>query len=378
VVTAEKKHAQQIAGEDRTLRFAFVDGLRGITALYVAYFHAYQMQYFTGGGDVWHSTLIRYSKVLCMGHYAVAVFIALSGFCLMQPLVATRSIQFPDAFIKYMKRRAKRVLPGFYAAILLSLAVAPLCIEIVRWPEVAATIFLVGNYAERQIGTNSPLWSVATEWQIYLLFPLVLLPTLRKTGIAGLLMVATLIGVVPFLLWPKFTGGACPWFLIVFTLGMIGALISCDSSLRMERVRQLPWGWMALVALASFALLGLLNLGVYKEHLYLVDPFLGFGIMCLLVYCRNCLGERRRSLQHLVFNCLSTRTMVFLGSFSYSVYLVHYPLLRVIQPALVRKIKYLFAADVILLLLGVPLIACCAYVFYRLFERPFLTPRKTR
>ena len=76
---------------------------------------------------------------------------------------------------------------------------------------------------------------------------------------------------------------------------------------------------------------------------------------------------------------LSWRPLVAVGSFSYSLYLTHFPLLMAIW-AWARHIPYLaghrHGAEAFLLLVEAPACIALAYAFFLAFERPFLTTRK--
>ena len=70
---------------------------------------------------------------------------------------------------------------------------------------------------------------------------------------------------------------------------------------------------------------------------------------------------------------LGCKPLVFIGTFAYSVYLIHAPLLQVLwqgpfAPLQAQPLAMLAA----LTLLGTPLILSAAYVFFLVFERPFL------
>ena len=86
----------------------FLDGLRGLSALFVVLHHA------TGGvprEDV-SRWLFRITSLLFLdGHYAVAVFIVLSGFSLMLPVVRSPDHRLRGGFLGYLKRCAWRILP---------------------------------------------------------------------------------------------------------------------------------------------------------------------------------------------------------------------------------------------------------------------------
>ena len=99
-----------------------------------------------------------------------------------------------------MQRRARRILPNVLcgASFIRAFCWSP-AIFLARYTgskrSIAASdlnpgdlishLLLVHNLSSawfHQI--NAPLWSVATEWQIYFLLPLILLPLFRRAGIA--------------------------------------------------------------------------------------------------------------------------------------------------------------------------------------------------
>jgi peptidoglycan/LPS O-acetylase OafA/YrhL len=108
-----------------TFRFAFLDGLRGLAALYVVLFHIRAQ--FDPGAPL-HPFATRSGEMatvwLAHGHLAVDVFIVLSGFCLMMPVAASPDKHLKGGVAGYLKRRARRILPPCYAA--LALAFLPL------------------------------------------------------------------------------------------------------------------------------------------------------------------------------------------------------------------------------------------------------------
>lgn len=98
------------------IRLPYLDGLRGIAALAIALFHTYK---FTGDtGD--HEQIPIVGGVLQFGFLGVPVFIVLSGYLLMLP-VAQNANRLPKGFIYYIRSRARRILPPYYAALALSL-----------------------------------------------------------------------------------------------------------------------------------------------------------------------------------------------------------------------------------------------------------------
>src|SRR5579883_2111781 len=175
------------------LRLDYLDGLRGLAAIYVVVYHIYvdmsaQLQT-VAHSSVW-VTLVQ--AVLSHGRTSVAAFIVLSGYCLMLPVARSPDGQLTGGWVRYLRRRARRILPPYYAALVLSLLVAivipthwlPLMGE--QWNHgqpalnpgaIVSHVLLLHNWSHTwEYRINPPMWSVALEWQIYFLFPLLLLP----------------------------------------------------------------------------------------------------------------------------------------------------------------------------------------------------------
>ena len=165
------------------VRFDHLDGIRALAALYVVLDHHVSDLYGSAGAAFPHLAFW-----FQFGHYSVDVFIVLSGYCLMLPIARQRQSQLRTGVLEYLRRRALRILPPYFAAVILSVLVLA---TVGRLSEVSlgalvSHLLLVHNFSEHWIWSiNPPLWSVAVEWQIYFAFPLVLLPIRRRFGDAG-------------------------------------------------------------------------------------------------------------------------------------------------------------------------------------------------
>ena len=70
---------------------------------------------------------------------------------------------------------------------------------------------------------DPPMWSVATEWQVYFLLP-ALLWAWRRWGTSGAVMLGFAVGLAPSLVMPRgheFAG--CFWYAGLFALGVAAA-----------------------------------------------------------------------------------------------------------------------------------------------------------
>lgn len=406
---AAKALAMEGPASVKAVRFGYLDGIRGIAALYVAAFHCYQMQLFVSSEiDPARTIFFRMFKPLCMGHYAVAVFIVLSGYCLMLPIAtAGRGYSMKDGLNGYFARRARRIIPPFYAAVLLTMGLLPITRAV--WTQVAKTgaptlQSLVGTLEHPRLLTqlishlclinngvpvsdeslvkfasNTPLWSVATESQIYVLFPTLLLPILRRFGPWASVLSGIGVGVALSFAFDGRYQLACPWMFGIFSIGVFGALISCSQELIYYKLRKkVPWSYSGAVILAIFLIVGTANLGLFRRNPVVVDTFLGIGIMCCLVALSPNVNERGGRAIERCATILSSKFCQRLGDFSYSLYLIHYPLLVVLQGVILYSVASLVLVDYIMLFPVMIFVIGAAHLFSRLFEKHFRTGRVNR
>ena len=324
---------------------------------------------------------------LTYGHLAVDVFIVVSGFCLMLP-VARRGDQL-GSLKEFFRRRIRRILPPYYAALALSAlfiatvahatntgTVWDICPPLTI-PSVLQHVFLVNDFSLLFVHTppaiersqiNYPLWSIAVEAQVYLFMPLVVL-SLRRFGNLPTLLWTVGIGLCISQALGARIGSAHPWYLGLFCCGAIAAREGVR--LKGEAPRILSTVAYGFSLLTAIAILGSGNKR-FRAHPMLFDDLVGIAAALLLYVLFTDAAEQHHRLSRM----LSWRPLVTVGLFSYSLYLVHAPLLHacwlILQPLLHPRLETMF-----LLLLGcVPFIVGAAYAFYTAFERPFLNMKR--
>jgi peptidoglycan/LPS O-acetylase OafA/YrhL len=364
-------------------RLHFLDGLRGLACLYVLLFHELnndaispsQLNPALKGVRAWFD----------YGRLSVVFFIVLSGFSLMLPIARSGKMALVGGFASFVRRRARRILPPYYAALLMSVAlIATLNLLGARLGlgrridgvalsagSLASHVFLLHNlnfdWAYR---INGPMWSVATEWQIYFIFALLLLPLCARAGAMITLVVAWLLGCLPFFLLPPETNffWACPWFIGSFALGMWGALIGYAPSYASSRLAQ-GTPWRGLTVLSFAALVAMVLFGYAKTWSF---PFVDLVVSLFAICWINaCVMLQRHGKRSLMLQILGSRALVYLGGFSYSLYLIQHPILKFIERGLLRLHLGSNMAAVLELLLVTPLVLAFAWLFSELFERPF-------
>lgn len=363
------------------VRLAYLDGLRAIAACYVVAFHAVTGFYapqLTG-----HFRFLR--RLFAYGHESVAVFIVLSGYCLMLPVVRKDAERLPLELAGFVKRRARRILPPYFAALVLSLSLLA-AVPVLRtrsgttWDDslpglalgpILSHALVVHNwFPSWGVQINGPFWSVATEWQIYFFFPLLLLPVWRRFGMGGTLLVAGIVGYAPLVFAPGPAKLAIPWYLLLFAFGMAAAAVgfSARASERTWRER-VPWGvvagvlWLSCLALSNAAPAAWFGLKLGS------DALVGLAATALLVHLT---GRAASGAPSRLLVLLEARPLLTLGHFSYSLYLTHLPILALVYFALRPLGLAAPLGALLLLVLGGAASVLVAHAFHVAVERRFM------
>ena len=371
------------------LRLEYLDGIRAVAALYVSLFHAlltatWPNEYApaTTALPTW---LARDVQVLGGGHFGVSVFIILSGYCLMLPVARRHEARLPGGTLAFLGRRARRLLPPYYAALACSLLLtrAPGFERLTgeRWDQALPVwepgvlwshLLLVQNWSSAWFfKIDMPVWSVATEWQIYWIFALALLPLARRFGVLATAALALAQGLGVHLYYHGDYDLFYYSFIGLFAVGMVGAVVSFSGVSWARRARErLPWGWFAASTWMSFvALTGWLGWTWTLGRVWFMDLLVGAGTCCFLVYCTRALGQAAPPRALRLFQA---RWLVLVGGFSYSYYLVHDPVLNVLHFTLVPYGLSITTTLSVMLVACVPLCIAVSYLFHLVFERPFM------
>ena len=345
---------------------AYLDSLRGIAAILVVLHHAHFECPPTG-------TLGEATAWMREGHFLVTFFIILSGYCLTLPTMATGRLR--EGFVAYIRRRAWRLLPAYYASLIGSLILIATVIGKptgrhwdfalpVTWQSVVAHVFMVHNYELATLyKINHVFWSIAVEWQIYFAFP-ILLFLARRVGIWWTGAIAIGLGTAcSYLLHGTSHFGLTPHYYGMFAMGMLAATIAHSPAWEYA-ANEVSWWTLAALSLLAMATLGRSNPNEILD--------LPFGVACVAVLVALSKPCRAQSwLEH--------PWLVALGGFSYSLYLVHAPLQHLAVEQVFGPLGMKPALEFPAMVLIVdPAIIAIAYAFHRAFERPFLPSRWTR
>lgn len=358
------------------LHIDYIDGMRAVAALVVVFNHAYGQAWCEFYGQFPSAGWGFLTYLLAIGHLAVSVFIVISGYCLFIP-VARAGGELSGGPLRFFKRRARRILPPYYAAVLLSLGLILTVLggrtgslwdvsAAVRPSDVASHLLMLQNL----FGTgriNYVFWSIALEWQIYFLFPLLVL-SFRRWSVAGTVLVSLAFGYAATLSHVRRLDHANYHYLGLFTLGMAAARVAFGKDEALVALRE-RGPWRAIAAATLLPATGLILFWGWRgaiERWPLLDLVVGAGTAALLL-------AAAQSASGFVSRAFSVRPLVWVGRFSYSLYLVHAPILQLLWLFLLKPLGLgagpIFAA---LLVGGVPLIIGLSYLFFLAFEKPFI------
>jgi len=365
------------------LRLEYLDGLRAVASLYVVLFHAgvgFNSGALTGVARiVWHT--------LVFGHDAVAIFIVLSGYCLMLP-VARSEGRLARGLPNYFARRAWRILPPYYATVLGSLLLIAL-VPVLETPTttiwadtfpafglapIGSHLLLIHNlFRSLANRIDGPLWSVATEWQIYFFFPLLLLPVWRRFGAALTVLVGFVVGCALLWLAPEAANSAASWYLGLFALGMCAAGIGFASRPLERALRErVPWGALSALFLACVALGSTVLIKFWFQHMLLSDTLVGATTAVSLVYLTKHAVKPDSPSRPFSLRVLESAPLVAVGRFSYSLYLTHLPVVALLYFGLRRLALSASTEMLALSVLSVPASLLFSYAFFWVFERRFV------
>jgi len=352
-----QRHPGAAAGPGR--RLDAVDGLRAVAALWVVLFH---IRAFSGANLGPVDLFVR------SGSTGVSLFLVLSGFCLFLPVA--RGTRFATG--KFFMRRARRLLPAYYASLALAILITVVAaghLGFVKYGPLALTGETLAHVTMTHsllpstfYALNGAYWSLGLEWQLYLTLPLLVIGARRfglgwtVAGVVALnvvyrlgLQVAVSAHGAPASLW---TTAVLPNLLpgrwAEFAFGMVAAQLYADGRLNRN------WARIGLAAI-PLALLSLRAVGSPLEHLL-------FGSVFFLLLC-TVLAER--SVLSRVF---AWRPLAAIGVMSYSLYLVHQPIVQALD-LLFRQQGLSALATFVVVLALFPVVLLSAWLLFICVER---------
>jgi peptidoglycan/LPS O-acetylase OafA/YrhL len=313
--------------------------LRGIVALFVVCHHL-------GIGRALASLtgLAWLGAFAISGSYAVFVFFCLSGYLMAK--ILDRDYAEAGTY-GYYRNRAIRILPTYYLAIVVTLALSGRWQLWENWP----ALLLVNNYIVPPL-PNTALWSLATECQFYLLAPLISIAAHRWRWVPALLLglgvAVKLVYWLGYGLLPEDRAATLVYQsleanLIFFMAGW------CAYTYRSVLPR-IPAGRGTVAAIALFAAIWLYHFAFIDNSVdglrLSVEWMIGFpiliaGVLALLLPGLDDGGGVIRGSARVV-----GASLIVLGAASYAAYVFHLPLIAAVPAPPIVQLAAIYAVAV--------------------------------
>jgi len=364
-------------GADAGKHLDFLDALRGVAILLVFLHHAlgeaFGINNLRWNGwirDVQLPPSFLFVSPLVLGSVGVALFFAISGFCIHLSWCRSGNQGLGGFYL----RRFFRIYPPYLLALLIFSFLWPIhrlhLGDVAGMAQLLSHLFLVHNLNEETFwGINGSFWSIAVEWQLYLIYPVLVLMTRRIGWNKSLLLIAAL------------------------ELGCRIAVGLHDTWIPDQPVSRLLTGspfyfwfsWAAGAAVAEDYLAGrtpfLIGIPTWLFPTLIVAAYL-FRTLSTLVFPLAALAGARfiagfcaKAPSIMLPHAPVSRFLGALGVISYSFYLLHQPMLELME-------RFLFETHVSALLKSWPLLhfgflltcvvptALCSFLFWKMAEQP--------
>jgi peptidoglycan/LPS O-acetylase OafA/YrhL len=312
-------------------RFESLDMLRGMAAIFVLIEHTRAYVFVAKGaleGPTGILTKLFYAGT-SVGHQAVIVFFALSGF-LVGGQAIERMVAKKWSWKSYMIRRLTRLWIVLLPAILVTLFLDELGSLLTggigydgsfggiypSWPNdsrpldhslptVLGNIFFLQTILTPVLGSNGPLWSLANEFWYYLIFPLlaaIFLVPMRPILVAcACILLGILLIALPFEL---LRGG------LIWALGAAAAFVT-----RRTGNHRVWKNWFVRCGIAAFVLISIALAEISWAGIG--DLLLGFAVVLALPVLAGMESP----------GAIYTRVGRSLSEISFTLYVTHFPLL---------------------------------------------------
>jgi peptidoglycan/LPS O-acetylase OafA/YrhL len=357
-------------GTTTSTRLRALDGVRGVAAVVVVIYHVSLIArpFATGGGRaeaVWTGVTESPLKLLFAGTEAVLVFFVLSGLVVALPLLRRST-----SWAAFFASRLVRLYVPVWGALVFAVALIALvprregAVSSGEWiDEANASSVSVGSFLREASLTPASydivntLWSLRWELVFTALLPVAIgvallvrrsLVALVITGLAA--AATTVIG--------RVLGVDALVYLPVFLLGTLVA-VRLDDLLAWARLRPRPLLWSVVGSVSALLLIASWLARPFAPPRTIVSEVLwglaGLGALGLVIVavCSPALDR-----------LLSARVPQWAGRVSFSLYLVHVPVLATIAYAVGDRWWWVVG------LVGVPLSLVIAELFFRFVERP--------
>ncbi|NOQ16141.1 MAG: acyltransferase family protein [Methyloprofundus sp.] len=391
---------QKLLKPNKSPLFPFIDGLRAISIIWIIAMHTLWMfgYFLDKQAFIEFSTRTELGPFF-QGHLAVDTFFVISGFLIGYYLFSEYRQKQTLQLQRFYLRRALRLLPAYFAVMLLVAMAAPINLH-----NIWANIFYINNFLPVTEQFMPWTWSLAIEEQFYILLPCLILVIGRSKHTLFILTLIFLMSFIVRFAISYYNQLQLPlalhevidqqqmfhYFDVIYDksysryggliVGVIVAYLSVYTQavtfLKTHHGIRLGLWWLSLLLLALYISTPIneIKAGVL-ESAYIIalvrNVFsLAIGYSILYSLC----VER----QSWLINCLSSRFWYPFAQLSYSAYLLHLIVITFCAQYLYPDMHLSFIALLGLILLMLVVTFSTALLIYLSIEKPMIELRNKR
>ena len=339
---------------------AEIDGLRALAVLSVIFYH-YDLHYFRGG------------------FLGVDIFFVISGY-LISNLILFELNSDNFSILSFFERRIRRIIPALYFVILITIPISWFFLSSgLLWDfwqsVIASTLFLSNflftletNYFD--ISTKyKPLihtWSLSIEEQFYIFFPIILIFFHKKINFLYFIYFFLIL----FSIYVFITNYQIPFETKFQTINRINSIGLGSFFFSLGRIWELLFGCLISLYLfknkiQSSNIISILSFLIMLYCIILFDEQnLSREIFTLMIIVSTSLLIIFISKNNFIGKILVNKFLVFIGLISYSLYLVHQPVISFLNIYFLKLNFYIIISSLFVIVL-------ISILSYFLVEKPF-------
>jgi peptidoglycan/LPS O-acetylase OafA/YrhL len=327
--------------------------------------------------------LVYFFAAFKYGHQSVLFFFVLSGFVIH--LKYSKSLQKNPAAKfnvgNYLYRRVKRIYPPFLFILLVTYLLDYFGTKFGysiysgqtpntllnnnislnhSWTNLLGNLLFWRGSTVDIWGTNTPLWSLKYEWWFYMIYPLLFGVNKKSVLISGIVVVSIFIASL-FVSFPaaiSFIQSVLQYLLFWWFGALLADIYTKRSTLSYSYLSAF------IIILPFMAVFG----ERWVSNTMVSDGIWALGFFGLLNFFFF--------LQQKGFRLNFMKRLKWLGDCSYTLYIIHFPILVFINGIILHSNGNQMPKSFIYVLLVIPFIIFISYVIHFFVEKPFTTARK--
>jgi peptidoglycan/LPS O-acetylase OafA/YrhL len=359
-----------------TKHFRSLDGVRGWLAWSTLVYHMVLLS----AADQW-KPILAYADII--GHVRVPCFLIISGFVITHLLLEKK-----ERYLPYITRRFLRIYPLYICCLSLGILATYLHFaafadhpwgsyvpqpdilnaehagsngSVLGWHLLAHLTMTHGLISNNVLPASQymflgPAWQVSLEWQFYMLAPLIVFWLRTQRG----KIILSLIAVVAFAAFQR------GWFGVFFDPSLLpgaGPYFAVGIATRLV--------YPKLPALSAYPAAGVIIAGGLMLLAPRLVPFFMWIAFIIWLRVEHATDEVSRGIDRCVDVALNSKVARYLGTRSYSTYLVHEPIIHIVVYVCIKQFALGIAATVGVMFITVPIITLGASILlYRYIEAP--------